>query len=84
MKDCVYTTHLDLGVLGEQPVEVFYDWSEPRPSSDPYQVPENGGATVTAVIVWIDGKEVDVYEYLNGDLIFDLEYECAENYRAAV
>jgi hypothetical protein len=80
MKDHIYETMLDLGVLGEQKAEVFFDWSEPLPSNDRFEVPENGGATVVAVIVWLDGKEVDLYEYLNGDLISDLEYECAEAY----
>ena len=80
MKDHIYATKLDLGVLGERDVEVFYDWTSPKPSKDPFQVPENGGATVVAVILWFGGKEVDVYDYLNDDLIADLEHECAEAY----
>ena len=84
MKDHIYATKLDLGVLGERDVEVFYDWAQPNPSNDQFQVPENGGATVVGVILWLDGKEIDVYEYLNGDLVSDLEYECADDYNAAV
>lgn len=80
MKDHIYNTVLDLGALGEQQVEVFYDWSEPRKSNDPFEAPDNGGATVVAVLVWLDGKEVNLYDYLNDNLIQDLEYECAENY----
>ena len=80
MKDHIYSTKLDLGVLGERNAEVFYDWTPPNPSNDPFQVPENGGATVVAVIAWIDGKEVDLYQYLGDDLIADLEHECAEEY----
>ena len=80
MKDHIYATKLDLGVLGERDVEVFYDWTPPNPSNDSFQVPENGGATVVAVILWFGGKEVDVYDYLNDDLIADLEHECAEAY----
>ena len=80
MKDHIYATKLDLGVLGERDAEVFYDWTPPNPSNDPFQVPENGGASVVAVIAWIDGKEVDLYQYLGDDLIFDFEYECAEDY----
>ena len=80
MKDHIYNTMLDLGVLNEQPVEVFYDWTPPMPTNDRFEVPDNGGATVVAVIAWIDGKEVDLYEYLNANLISDLEYECAESY----
>ena len=80
MKDHIYATKLDLGVLGERDVEVFYDWTPPNPSNDPFQVPENGGASVVAVILWFGGKEVDVYDYLNDDLISDLQHECAEAY----
>ena len=80
MKDHIYATKLDLGVLGERDVEVFYDWTPPNSSNDPFQVPENGGASVVAVTAWIDGKEVDLYQYLGDDLIYDLEYECAEAY----
>ena len=80
MKDHIYETFLDLGVIGEQRCEVFYDWNEPLKSNDRFEVPENGGATVIAVIVWLDGKEVDVFENLNDDLISDLEYECSEAY----
>ena len=80
MKDHIYATKLDLGVLGERDVEVFYDWTPPNSSNDSFQVPENGGASVVAVIAWIDGKEVDLYQYLGDDLIYDLEYECAEAY----
>ena len=80
MKDHIYNTILDLGSMGEQPVEVFYDWQPARPFNDPFQVPENGGASVVAVILWFGGKEVDVYDYLNDDLIADLEHECAEDY----
>ena len=80
MKDHIYATKLDLGVIGERDAEVFYDWTPPNPSKDPFQMPENGGATVVAVILWIGGKEVDVYDYLNNDLIYDLEHECAEAY----
>ena len=80
MKDHIYATKLDLGVLGERDVEVFYDWTPPNPSNDPFQVPENGGATVVAVSLWLGGKEVDVYDYLNDNLISDLEHECAEAY----
>ena len=80
MKDHIYATKLDLGVLGERDVEVFYDWTPPNPSNDSFQVPENGGASVVAVILWFGGKEVDVYDYLNDDLISDLEHECAKAY----
>ena len=80
MKDHIYETYIDLGVLGEQKVEVFYDWNAAKPSNDRFEVQELGGATVVAVTAWIDGKEVDLYQYLGDDLIYDLEYECAEAY----
>ena len=80
MKDHIYETVLDLGVLGEQKVEVFYDWCTCRVSADRFEAPEEDGAIVVAVMVWLDGKEVNLYDYLNGDLISDLEYECTEAY----
>ena len=81
MKDHIYNAMRDLGAIGEQKVEVFYDWSEPRKSNDPFEVPDNGGAIVVAVLVFLDGKEVNLYDYLNDNMIQDLEYECAENFR---
>ena len=80
MKDHIYETFLDFGVIGGQRCEVFYDWNEPLRSSDSFEVSENGGATVIAVMVWIDGKEVDMFDYLNDNLIQDLEFECSEDY----
>ena len=80
MKDHIYETVLDLGVLGEQKVEVFYDWCTCKVSNDPFEAPIDDGAIVVAVILWIDGKEVNVFDLLNDDLISDLEYECTEYY----
>ena len=79
MKDHIYETYIDLGVLGEQKVEVFYDWCNCIVGGE-FDAPQPDGAIVTAVIAWLDGKEVDLYQYLGDDLIFDLEYECAEDY----
>lgn len=80
MKNHVYNTVLDLGVLNEQPVEVFYDWHEGRTTVDAFEAPDPSSAKITSIIVWLDGKEVDLRQYLNDDLIFDLEYECTEAY----
>lgn len=81
MSEHIYETALDLGVIGEQKVEVFYEWCNCIVSNDKFQVPEPDGAIVIAVIAWIDGKEVNLFDYLNGNLISDLEYECGEDYR---
>ena len=81
MKDHIYETHLDLGVLGEQKVEVFYDWCNCRVSNDEFERPEPDGAIVVAVNCWLGGKEINVFDYLNDNLIQDLEYECSEDYR---
>lgn len=80
MKDHIYETVLDLGVIGEQQIEVFYDWIVGRKSNDPFQVPEGTGAVVVAVIWFVDGKEINLYDMLNKDLIADLEHECFEDY----
>lgn len=77
----VYETTLDLGVIGEQKVEVFYEWCDCRVSNDQFRAPEPDGAIVIAVLVFIDGKEIDITEMLNPNLLQDLEYECSEDYR---
>ena len=78
----VYRNHIaqmfiDLGAIGEQECDVVYDEYAPIPSSDPYLAPENGGIIVTAVMAFIDGKEVNIFPYLSNDLITDLELEIA-------
>ena len=80
MKDHIYETYIDLGVLGEQKVEVFYDWCNCIVGGE-FDAPQPDGAIVTSVIAWLDGKEVNVFDYLNSDLIEDLAYECTESYR---
>lgn len=80
MKDHIYETFLDFGVIGEQRCEVFYDWHEGRTTMDSFEAPDPSGATVIAVMAWIDGKEVDMFDYLNDNLIQDLEFECSEAY----
>ena len=80
MKDHIYETYLDLGVLGEQKVEVFYDWCNCVVGGE-FDAPQPDGAIVTSVIAWLDGKEVDLYQYLNDDLVYGLAYECTESYR---
>lgn len=77
----IYETVLDLGVIGEQKVEVFYHWYNCRVSNDEFQFPEPDGAEVVAVLAFVDGKELDITNLLNPNLIQDLEYECTEHYR---
>lgn len=80
----IYNTHLDFGLLGELPVEVFYVWHNQMLSNDPYQVQERGYAELTAVTVMIDGREIDISDrvFKNQDLKDDLAYEAEESYRA--
>ena len=71
-----FETHLDLGVIGEKKVEVFYRHYYENPSNDPYQVPEPEYCEVTSVI-W--GK-LDLKDDLNADLIEDLAFEALEDW----
>jgi len=80
----IYSTYLDLGVIGEQKVEVFYHWIEGSKSFNNFDAPDPSGADVVAVLTWIDSKEVDITDYLNANLLDDLAYECAEDYCGAV
>ena len=80
MKDHIYNTLLDFGVLGEVEVEVFYDWYQGRPTLDRDEAPDTSGATVTAVYVCIDGTNIEISDKLNDNLLDDLAYECTEAY----
>lgn len=71
-----FETHLDLGVIGEKKVEVFYRHFYENPSADPYQVPEPEYCEVTAVM-W---GNLDLKSDLNGDLVEDLETEALEDW----
>lgn len=79
----IYNTHLDFGLLGELPVEVFYTYHQALRSNDPYQVQESGGVFIAAVTTLIHGQEVDITGRVrdNTDLYDDLAYECGEDYR---
>lgn len=79
----IYQNHcteiaLDFGVIGEQYVDVIYDWHEPNPSSDPMQPPEHGGVVIKSVMLFIDGREADVLHWLSAaryQMICDLVSE---------
>jgi hypothetical protein len=69
---------LDFGVIGEQYVDVIYDWHEPNPSNDPFQVPEKGGVVLKDVLLFIDGRQASVKHWLTParlDMICDLVSE---------
>ena len=72
-----FETSLDLGVIGEKQVEVFYRHYYENPSADPYQVPEPEYCEVTAVM-WGD---VDLKDDLKGDLVEDLAFEALDDWR---
>ena len=80
MKNHIYETYLDLGVLGEQKVEVFYDWFKGCTTFNRDEPPSPSYAEVTGVCLFIDGKEIEVSDLLNKDLLADLAYECGESY----
>ena len=56
---------LDFGCLGEQYVDVIYDWMEANPSNDPYLAPENEGAIIKDVLWFIDGHELSIMSRLS-------------------
>jgi len=76
----IYSDHcteiaLDFGVIGEQYVDIIYDWHEPNPSADPFQPPERGGAVIKDVLLFIDGREASVLHWITPtrmDMIVDL------------
>lgn len=72
-----FETYLDLGVIGEKQVEVFYRHYYENPSNDPFQCPEPEYCEVTSVM-W---GEIDLKDDLNGDLVEDLAFDALENWR---
>ena len=80
----VYETYLDMGVIGEQKVEVYYHWINGSKAVNCMDAPDPSGADVVAVLAWIDGKEIDITELLNANLLDDLAYECTEDYCGAI
>lgn len=82
MREHIYTTYLDFGVIGEQEVEVFYDYFAGLGSNDQYLPPEPEYAEVTDVCVFLDGKQLSILSLLNSSLIEDLAYECLEDFNA--
>ena len=82
----VYSNHcteiaLDFGVIGEQYVDIIYDWFEPNPSNDPMQVPENGGAVIKDVLLFIDGREASVIHWLSPSRLEQICDWVAEQWR---
>jgi hypothetical protein len=71
---------LDFGVIGDQYVDVIYDWHEPNPSNDPYQVPERGGVVVKDVLLFIDGKESSVMHWLSPSRIDEISQTIRERW----
>lgn len=65
----VYRDHfaeivLDFGVLGEQNVDVRYDWHDANPSSDRDLAPEPAGVVLKDVLLFVDGQQVSVFHWL--------------------
>lgn len=65
---------VDMGCLGEQHVDVIYDWLEANPSSDRDQPPEEGGSIIKDVLWFVDGHEISIMSRLSPrelDLVAD-------------
>ena len=73
-KNHVTEVTLDFGCLGEQFVDVIYDWLEPNPSNDPFNPPEDGGAIIKDVLWFVDGHEISIMSRLSArelDIVAD-------------
>ena len=64
-KNHVTEVVVDMGCLGEQYVDVVYDWLEPNPSNDPFNPPEDGGAIIKDVLWFVDGHEISIMSRLS-------------------
>ena len=64
-KNHVTEVVVDMGCLGEQHVDVIYDWLEPNPSNDPFNSPEDGGAIIKDVLWFVDGHEISIMSRLS-------------------
>lgn len=81
----IYSNHvteisLDFGIIGEQYVDVIYDWHEPNPNNDPMQPPEHGGAVIKDILLFIDGHEVSVLHWLSPSRIDDVAQAVREQW----
>ena len=73
----IFNTHIDLGAIGEVPVEVKADVMDDRPFSNALEV-SNIYVTVT-----IEGKAIDLADMINDDLMDDYRVQLCEMYREA-
>ncbi len=64
-KNHVTEVALDFGCLGEQYVDVVYDWMEANPSNDPFNPPEEGGSIIKDVLWFVDGHEISIMSRLS-------------------
>ncbi len=77
-KNHVTEIALDFGCLGEQFVDVVYDWLELNPSNDPFNPPEDGGSIIKDVLWFVDGHEISIMTRLSArelDIVADLIWE---------
>ena len=73
-KNHVTEVVVDMGCLGEQHVDVIYDWLEPNFSNDPFNPPEDGGAIIKDVLWFVDGHEISIMSRLSArelDIVAD-------------
>lgn len=56
---------MDFGCIGEQSVDVKYDWHLGLASSDPNVPSEPEGPVIKDVTLWIDGNDASVFNWLS-------------------
>ena len=64
-KNHVTEVVVDMGCIGEQYVDVIYDWLEPNPSNDPFNPPEDGGSIIKDVLWFVDGHEISIFNRMS-------------------
>lgn len=73
-----FDAYLDFGVIGEQPVEVFYTHHYGLKHNDAFMAPEPEYCEVTSVM-W---NNKDIAGLLNDNLIEDLSFEALEDWQS--
>ena len=74
----VYQDHcteisMDFGIIGEQYIDIIYDWHEANPTSDPMQVPEPAYPVIKNVLLFIDGREASIIHWLSPKRLEEIE-----------
>lgn len=76
-RDHIHECALDFGVIGEQYVDVVYDWHERSPG-DSATPDAPAYADISDVLLFIDGSKVSVKHWLTSMAFDRLEEQIAE------